>query len=290
MILNKLFIGTANFNKNYNLINNYKVEKREIKEIFRYLRKKKIFNIDTAINYDNEGLLKFFCSKSHNIVTKIDLKNFTLNKKNWSSKKNYLINLKEKLKIKNFYGVLIHITSHNEIKNENCKKLINLLLSLKKKKLIKKIGFSIYEPKDADAILGTYNIDLIQIPLNLFDRRFEKQGYLEKFKKKHIEIHIRSIFLQGLLLENKVPKNFKHWTRNFKQIDEWTSLNNISKLQACIQYILGIAEVDKVIIGVNNLRQLKQIVKNFKKPSRHINFSQNFGSSNLKLIDPRKWI
>ena len=118
--------------------------------------------------------------------------------------------------------------------------------------------------------MGNYNIDLIQIPLNLFDRRFEKQGYLEKFKKKHIEIHTRSIFLQGLLLENKVPKNFKPWTRNFKQIDEWTSLNNISKLQACIQYILGIAEVDKVIIGVNNLRQLKQIVKNFKKPSRHI--------------------
>ena len=77
--------------------------------------------------------------------------------------------------------------------------------------------------------MGNYNIDLIQIPLNLFDRRFEKQGYLEKFKKKHIEIHTRSIFLQGLLLENKVPKNFKPWTRNFKQIDEWTSLNNISK-------------------------------------------------------------
>ena len=290
MVLTKLSIGTANFNKNYNFINSYKIQKREIKEISRYLKKNKIKNIDTALNYNNERLIKLFCSKSHNIVTKIDLKNFKKNKNNWSLKKNYLINLKNSLKVKSFYGVLVHISSHSEIKKRDCKDLINFLINLKREKIIKKIGFSIYEPKDADIILKTYDIDLIQIPLNLFDRRFEKQGYLEKFKKKHIEIHTRSIFLQGLLLENKVPKNFKHWTRNFKQIDEWTSLNNISKLQACIQYILGIAEVDKVIIGVNNLRQLKQIVKNFKKPSRHINFSQNFGSSNLKLIDPRKWI
>ena len=102
MVLTKLSIGTANFNKNYNFINSYKIQKREIKEILRYLKKKKIKNIDTALNYNNENLIKLFCSKSHNIVTKIDLKNFKKNKNNWSLKKNYLVNLKNSLKVKSF--------------------------------------------------------------------------------------------------------------------------------------------------------------------------------------------
>ena len=282
MSLKKLSLGTANFAKNYGKVSGTKISFKEIKKIFAFSKKKKIKLLDTALSYQNSEILNQFNLKKWKIVTKVNCSD--------PDRKDYLINLRKNLNILNIYGVLIHLKNKKEILSKGNVNLYNLLKDLKKKKIIKKIGFSIYEPKDADAILGNYNIDLIQIPLNLFDRRFEKQGYLEKFKKKHIEIHTRSIFLQGLLLENKVPKNFKHWTRNFKQIDEWTSLNNISKLQACIQYILGIAEVDKVIIGVNNLRQLKQIVKNFKKPSRHINFSQNFGSSNLKLIDPRKWI
>lgn len=289
MTLQKLSIGTANFGRNYNLINNFRIKNEKIKKIFLYLKKKNIFFIDTAQVYKNDKILKSFSSKTNEFITKIDIKTFSKYKKKWNLENNYLITLKNKLNITRFYGVLIHIANYREIEQRNCKELFIFLKNLKKKRLIKKIGFSIYEPRDAYKILKIFKFDLIQIPLNLFDNRFEKSGYLKKFKKKNIEIHTRSIFLQGLLLEDKIPKKFITYNRKFNQLDSWVKLNNISKLDACIQYVLKFPEIDKIVVGFNSLDQLKQIVSRFKKKKKTY-FSKELGISSTKLIDPRKWL
>ena len=52
------------------------------------------------------------------------------------------------------------------------------LLKLKDDKKIKKIGASVYEPNEVFKLLDIYDLDVIQIPLNLFDQRFiEKEVY-----------------------------------------------------------------------------------------------------------------
>ena len=81
---------------------------------------------------------------------------------------------------------------------------------LKKKKIIRKIGVSVYNTNELDKILDKYKIDMVQLPLNLFNRTFLYKNYLKKLKKKNIEIHLRSIFLQGILLQDykKIPKYF----------------------------------------------------------------------------------
>ena len=91
-----------------------------------------------------------------------------------------------------------------------------------------------------------------------------KKVAILKFKK-NIEIHTRSIFLQGLLLEDKIPKKFITYNRKFNQLDSWVKLNNISKLDACIQYVLKFPEIDKIVVGFNSLDQLKQLFQDPKK-------------------------
>ena len=103
-------------------------------------------------------------------------------------------------------------------------------------------------------------------------------------KKKKIEIHIRSIFLQGLLLinENKIPKKFLKWHLLFKNWHTWTKDKKISSLKACINYVFSFKEIDKIIIGVNNLKQIKQI---FEAVNNHNGvYPKNIFSNGLKSL------
>ena len=117
--------------------------------------------------------------------------------------KDYLKNLK-KIKDKKNLRILIHLRKPRNFKRN--KIFYKELIKLKKEKLLK-VGFSIYTIKDLTLVLSNFKVDIIQCPINIFDKRFEKSGLLKK--KKNIELHARSIFLQGLLLQNtkNIPNN-----------------------------------------------------------------------------------
>ena len=107
-----------------------------------------------------------------------------------------------------------------------------------------------------------------------------------KFKKRGTKFHARSIFLQGILLEdtNSLPKYFLKWKKVFKKWDNWHTKNNVDKLASCINFIDSVRFIDKIIIGINNINQLKEIlrVKKSKYPKKIL-------SKNKKLIKPYLW-
>ncbi len=285
MSIKKLSIGTANFSKNYGRVSNSKISLSEIKKILLFSEKKKINFLDTALNYKNTGTLENFKINKWNIITKINC--------NISNKKKYLINLKKKLNISNFYCVLIHLKNEKEILSKKNINFYNLLADLKKKEVIKKIGFSVYSPLDVKLILKHFEIDLLQCPINIFDTRLIDQDLLKKIKKKKVEIHARSVFLQGALLKDfdDLPINFKPWKNIFKIWDDYVKNLNVSKLEACIGFVKQFKEIDKIIVGIENVKQLNQIYTALNKKKKlnlkNINFKKdrNF----IKLIDPRKW-
>ena len=186
-----------------------------------------------------------------------------------------------------FYCLIIH--NNSDLFNSQSDTLYKILISLKKKKIIKKIGVSVYDPKELDILLKKYKIDIVQLPLNVLDRRFAKLGYLKKLKSLGIEIHARSIFLQGLLIlkEEEMPLRFKKWKKTWNEWNVWIKKNKVSKLEACISYVKSIPEVDKIVVGVNNVIQLREIISVFKK-NKKINFKKNFNYTR-KLINPRSW-
>lgn len=286
--MNKLIIGTANFGLNYGQgILKKKVDTEEIKKIILFCKKKKINFLDTAFSYKNERYLKSQKLNKWNIITKISIKNFK-NEKNIDKKINLLINKTINIfKVKNLYGVLFH--DIKEIEKKSGKKFYSILEKLKKDKKIKKIGVSVYNPKDIDKILKNYKFDIIQCPLSIFDRRFINTGYLKKMKKKGIEIHIRSIFLQGLLLmqHKLMPKKFNRWNKIWNKWSAWNIKNKTTKLETCVNFINQIANIDKVVVGITNKKQLQDILKYFKERKKN-NYSLQF-CKDINLLDPRKW-
>ena len=95
--------------------------------------------------------------------------------------------------------------------------LWHAIKELKNRGIVKKIGFSIYGPEELEQLWMRYRPDIIQAPFNIFDQRLKTSGWLEKLHNNNVEIHVRSIFLQGLLLMNKDDRpeefNLKLWPK-----------------------------------------------------------------------------
>ena len=157
-----------------------------------------------------------------------------------------------------------------------------------KKKLILKYGFSIYYPDKINFFIKYFRPQIIQIPYSVFDRRFEKDNILEKISKKNIEIHARSIFLQGVLLDKKIQvKYFNKWNNVFKNFQKYLNKNNLSALEACINFVAKNENIDKIVIGVDTLSQLKKIAN--IKTNNNFKIIKNSFTTDHKLLIPMLW-
>ena len=163
---------------------------------------------------------------------------------------------------------------------------------LKKLKIIKKFGVSIYNFSKLEKYILDKNIDVIQLPYNIFDNRFlhRRIQLALKKRKKTLEIHARSIFLQGLLLQNSKSKDLiiRKNIDLFKKWDVFNKNNKNQKISNCINYVKSSIKIDKILIGIDSLKQLIMFSKVFSKNKNQtpIRFNSKIKKN---IIDPRKW-
>ena len=285
---NKICIGSANFGLRYGLKNKKTLSDEVIKKIFRFANKNNINFIDTAISYKkSEVRIGYSNQKNLNIITKISkIPNNVTNIKKWIID-NTILSCR-RLNVTRLYGLLIHNTKDlkNKKKSKEIYKAFDYLI---RKKVVKKIGLSIYEPRELDLYFKDYDFKIVQTPINIFDRRIFTSGWLKKLKKKNIEIHARSIFLKGLLLKNsnKIDGTFLKWKKKFIFFEKWTEKNNLSKLEACIRYLKNFKEIDKVIFGVNDEKELGENLCFLEKKKLNIPDYLSIKSGNI--LNPKKW-
>ena len=282
----KLVIGSAQLGMNYGLFNNKKISRKEFKNIEKLILKSKINFIDTATSYgDSENIIGNSKLKNLHIITKIRLPNKkNIYFKNWASKE--IAKSLHRLKIKKIYGVLIHDCKY--LLGKFGKKYLFSLQELKKKKIIKKIGISVYDVAEIEKIWKFWKPDLVQVPFNPLDNRILDSGWVNILKRFKVKIFARSIFLQGLLINEdnsfKINKEYKNLLSKFKN---WCYKNNISLLQGCLHFTKQFKKIDYLVVGFNNYNQLKEIIDVFKK--KQIIIPKKFSTKKINLIDPRKW-
>ena len=282
----KLVIGSAQLGMNYGLFNNRKINHKELKKIEKLVLKSKINFIDTAINYgDSENIIGSSKLKNLHIITKIKLPSKKIIQvRDWTLKE--ISKSLYKLKIKKIYGVLIH--DYKDLLGKCGKDYLLSLQELKKKKIIKKIGISIYDSHEIKKIWKFWKPDLIQVPFNPLDNRILDSGWVDVFRKFKVKIFARSVFLQGLLINEDnsfiVNKNYLILLNKFKN---WCYKNNISLLQGCIHFVKQFKKIDYLVVGFNNYNQLKEIIDVFNK--KQIIIPKKFSTNKKSLIDPRKW-
>lgn len=260
--MSKLALGTVQFGTDYGINSGIKVDPNEVTNIINCARNNDISLLDTAQLYgSSEKVLGDVNTQDFDIVTKsrgFDQEAIT------EKEAVFVINDLHKslklLKQKSLYAFLVH---HGEdLLKPGGEMIFNQLQTLKKQGLVNKIGISAYIDNQLIEIIDRFDIDIIQLPMNILDSRLINNGLLKKIYAKGIEIHTRSVFLQGLLLMDldKRPKYFERWSSLWKFWNEWLADNKLTPLEASIRYMISKPEISRVLVGVDNKDQLQSII------------------------------
>jgi aryl-alcohol dehydrogenase-like predicted oxidoreductase len=286
-MINKIVIGTANFGLNYGINNSKgKVSDDDIIKILLLAEKLGICIVDTAQAYgDAEERIGIILKKigcNFKIVTKL--------KPSFKENINDLI-FSSQIKIgsENLYGVLYH--DFQDFKNNQ--NSYSQLSMLKDKQKIEKVGFSVYYPSEIEYLFeNNLNFDIVQIPYSVFDNRFNY--LLPKLKKHNIEIHTRSTFLQGLsfMNANSLPNNLMGARKSIELLNMISKENKIPISALCLNFVLNNKFVDKVVIGIDSVLQLKQNLMDIKRKSsvrKVMNQLIKLSISDEKIVLPFNW-
>jgi spore coat polysaccharide biosynthesis protein SpsF (cytidylyltransferase family)/aryl-alcohol dehydrogenase-like predicted oxidoreductase len=147
------------------------------------------------------------------------------------------------------------------------------LLQLKSLGVINKLGVSVQNQAELIQVLDVDNVEIIQMPYNIVDRRWDDGiKVIQSIKtKRELTIHVRSVFLQGLLL----TKDRNLWYRaNVEEPDLIIKLlegfvkkfNRISTADLCLAYARSHDWIDGVIVGMNSIEQLHDNLIYFNQP------------------------
>ena len=281
--LKKIAIGTANFGMKYG-INKKKLSDKKIKDILKTAKKYGINTIDTAQSYgDAEEKLGLHKNKFKYITKVSNLKN--ISKQKIIDVLNFSLN---NLKINKIDCVMFHNFKEFE---KNKFKLPKFFLS-KRGILFNKIGVSIYRPEELYKCIKFKELDCIQIPFNLLDYRWNNVDFYKiKKNNKSLEIHVRSIFLKGMLPYKikYLPSWFKYKKKLSKRLSLIKQKNKIDLENILFSFVFQQKWIDKIVIGFSSAKQLKKI-KSFTKYSKSIKVNKNyFNFIPKKLLMPKYW-
>jgi len=284
--MNKLALGTVQFGLDYGINNKLgQTSKSEIEKILDLAFSSGIDCLDTAQAYgDSETILGEILDggKKFNIISKLDSQNI----RNVCS--SFETSLKN-LRVNQLYGFLYH--DFNSYKNNVDS--IKYLLDYKSEGKINKIGFSLYYPDQLEFLLNeNIPVDLIQVPYNIFDRRFEL--YFEEAKKRDIEIHIRSVFLQGCFFidPDKLPPFLFKIKNKIVKLRKLSEHNKIPLNSLCLNFANINEYIDKIVIGVDTQDNLRDNVEALNKVEE-FNILKNemldLQEEDEKIILPFNW-
>ncbi len=286
--IQRFALGTAQMGMTYGIANNTgQISTHQAKHILNTAKKAGINTLDTAINYGQSSqTLGSLALKNWRIITKIPPLSATLPHIQNEIRQHIQQHLKQ-LQQHSVYAVLLH--EPIQLLSPAGKQIWHTLNTLKQQGFIKKIGFSIYSPKELDQLIPDFNPDLIQAPFNIFDQRLKSSGWLKRLNRQHIEIHCRSVFLQGLLLipADKRPTQFNPWQTIWDTWDQWLETQTQSAYELCLNYVYSHTEIDRMVIGVDNIKQLQKLIAYQAQPVQKT--PQVFSSLDETLINPSLW-
>ena len=290
----KVGLGSAQWGLNYGVSNKFgQTPAEEVRKILQFSISRGIRLIDTAPCYGNsETVIGANNNYALSLCTKLPaLKHLPLNHNLEDFFQSSLSNSLDHLRTDSVEYLLLH--DCDDLSGSFRTRVASVMQQYKDCGVAKKIGFSAYTSDQISSALEFFVPDVVQIPFNIFDQRLLFDGTLSRLKNLGVEIHARSIFLQGLLL--MAPSSLDAYFAPFMpSICHWHSICSDLKVQPldlALYFVLSHLYIDKAIIGISNLSQLEQIVSSIdhESPSfSSLNFSE-LGQTSVELLNPAFW-
>lgn len=265
--MSRLALGTVQFGLPYGIANQAgQVPEAEVKAMLQLAAANGVDTLDTAIAYgESETRLGEVGTQGFKLVTKLPAVPDGCGDINQWVEEQMAASL-SRLCVTSVHGLLLH--RPGQLLGPQGSKIYQALQGLKISGRVDNIGVSIYAPSELDGVTQLFRLDLVQAPFNLVDRRLLTTGWLQRLKAQGIEVHIRSAFLQGLLLlpQVAIPTRFARWNGLWHRWHQWLAAHDASAVEACLAYPLSMPEIDRVVVGADSAIQLAQIVDAANRP------------------------
>lgn len=285
-----MVLGTAQFGLSYGVANRRgKLDVAAIAELLDLAYDMGVRVLDTAADYGESEVNLGACGMQRwSVITKVpslhDKDDVGLGK----AASEAVLRSLEKLGIGKLHAVLAH--DRRDAVGDRGRRFYDALAPLADSGLIDKIGVSIYSPGDMNGI-DALNAQVVQAPLNVLDQRFLQSGAAKRLAAAGGELHVRSVFLQGLLLMPPAARSsiFAPWARELAAVDGYVSSCGLDQVAFCLGFVASQAAVRRCVVGVETAEQLAQLVAAFEAGSQMDYDVEQLSSDDLGLIDPREW-
>ncbi len=287
----RIGLGTAQFGLDYGISNSSgQIEETDVSSILALAQAEGIALVDTAHAYGTaEEVLGHCWPADHmfDVVTKTP--KLTGERSARDELRDSLAESLARLRLHNLGGLLAH--DAGDLLGPSGDDLWDGMVALKNAGLVGKIGASVYTGDQIDALLARRDVDIVQVPLNLFDQRLVSTGHLALLKDRGIEIHARSALLQGLLLMNAdvLLGGMDAARAPLARLHDRLAHCGLSALEAALGFCLAQPEVDRLIIGVTSCDELNEILAAAAKPTVEDFPWAECALEDLDVIDPRRW-
>jgi aryl-alcohol dehydrogenase-like predicted oxidoreductase len=285
----RIILGSANFGTPYGLKNNgiNEVSKTDLEIISENMKKFNISEIDTAADYEgSHKVLGTYFSKNEEIsyFTKFGLRSYS-NVTSFEKVVNESLYLLKRDKLQG-----IALRDFTKADSEIQVKTLKFLQNLKEKGVLSSFGITVYDLQELNKLNKVlFSFDYIQVPENIADRRLIDHPLMMDIMSKGIEIQVRTIFLQGLLIKpiNEIPFKFREANKVFESLNELASNRRESMLQLAVNYASNIKWCTGIVVGISSFNDLVDIVGAMKK-SRRLE-AHDLPVTPSWILDPRKW-
>ena len=314
----KLALGTVQFGLDYGISNQAgRPSFSEIKKILTTANAHDIDTLDTASAYGESeqvlgrALTDINTEQHFHIVTKIPRLSNTKTSsttaaipttpsttlKNTSIREYFDSSLKH-LQVRKIDALMFHHA--DDLLTDKGASYFQQAIELKQQGLVNKIGVSVYQPHQLEAIMESFNIDIVQLPFNCLDQRFTQRNIQEQLAKQNVEVHVRSLFLQGLLLMPlvEVSPYFQPYLIQIQQFHTLCQQLNCQPLTLALAFIHTNTFINKAVIGCCSNEQLTQIIDHYQQAKALADSLSNetieqlnlLACSDEGLINPSFWL
>lgn len=285
----KLALGTVQFGLAYGAFNQGgQVSREEVAKILDVAREVGISVLDTAHAYGNsESVLgELDASERFRLITKLP----ALDGDSVVARaREFFEQSLQRLHATVVDGLLLHRAA--DLLGPHADALWQVLQGWRDQGLVRRIGFSAYGPEEALNILQRYPVELIQLPINVFDRRHIDSGLLDMCMSRGVEIHARSVFLQGFALSSpaQLSGHLSGYRGVLERFQKRCEQLGVTPMQAALRYVLDLPQIHQVVVGVERCEQLAELLLAADGAPLPNKALDDLGVNDLALVDPSRW-
>jgi aryl-alcohol dehydrogenase-like predicted oxidoreductase len=265
----------------------------EIAAILAHAVETGIGYLDTAASYvDAETLIGRHLPSGHRlrVVTKLPpIKEDAIDEHHVEVTLAALAASLDRLRSAQVYGVLIHHAS--DLAKPGWQYLLDVLREAQARGWTALIGVSVYDADDLSVVESRFTPGIVQLPFNALDRRLAVAGWLHRLKAAGVEVHARSLFLQGLLLMEPaaLPNFFVPVSGALANLRARWAAAKLTPLSGCLRCVLNDADIDVAIVGVNRLHELNEIEAAVVELADSKGEFRHPVAIDPIYLDPRRW-